>query len=151
MLPSAQTGLSGPGSGIKERKMEIHALEEVDKPVAELQESEQASLLTCENVLGVGVGRKIKEGLDTGEPCLTVFVSQKLPLSALTESARIPRSLKHCKTDVVELGQVFAGDGVVSRLSESVLPARGVLPGRDGDGSVSSQPDNASRHRMRPA
>jgi hypothetical protein len=131
--------------------MEIHALEEVDKPVAELQESEQASLLARENVLGVGVGRKIREGHDTGEPCLTVFVSQKLPLSALTESARIPRTVKHCKTDVVELGQVFAGDGVVSRLSESVLPARGALPSRTEQGALGPQLGNALRHRLRPA
>ena len=130
--------------------MEIHALEEVDKPVAELQESEQASLLACENVLGVGVGRKVRDGHDTGEPCLTVFVSQKLPLSALTESARVPPSVKHCKTDVVELGQVFAGDGVVARHSESVLLARSApLPGAGED--AASQLGDALRHRMRPA
>jgi S1-C subfamily serine protease len=131
--------------------MEIHALEEVDKPIAELQETEQASLLARENVLGVGVGRKVREGRDTGEPCLTVFVAQKLPLAALTERARIPSSIKHCRTDVIELGQVFAGDGVVSRLSESVLPSR-MGPERERQETGAGVPlGDALRHRMRPA
>jgi len=131
--------------------MEIHALEEVDKPVAELQEREQASLLSCENVVGVGVGRKIRDGHDTGEPCLTVFVTQKLPLETLGDGARIPPSVRHCKTDVVELGQVFAGDGVVSRLSESAVPDRAVHERGRIDGSPPLPLGEPLRHRARPA
>jgi hypothetical protein len=130
--------------------MDIYALEEVDKPVAELQEREQASLLAHENVVGVGIGRKVRDGHETGEPCLTVFVSQKLPLDALSESARIPSSVRHCKTDVVELGQVFAGDGVLSRLSESAVPDQ-PIPERvyaDLPPPATSEP---LRHRARPA
>ncbi|MFZ5891850.1 MAG: trypsin-like peptidase domain-containing protein [Myxococcota bacterium] len=130
--------------------MEIHALEEVDKPVAELQEREQAALLAYENVVGVGVGRKIRDGHDTGEPCLTVFVTQKLPLEALSEGARIPTSVRHCKTDVVELGQVFAGDGVISRLSESAVPDR-VVQERVRVEPPSPIPNEPLRHRARPA
>lgn len=131
--------------------MEIYALEEVDKPVAELQEREQASLLAYENVIGVGVGRKIRDGQETGEPCLTVFVTQKLPLEALSESARIPPSVRHCTTDVVELGQVFAGDGVVSRLSESAVPDRVVPEGAHAELPPPPAPGGALRHRARPA
>lgn len=126
--------------------MEIYALEEVDKPVAELQEREQASLLARENVVGVGVGRKIRDGEATGEPCLTVFVTQKLPPDTLREEDRIPASVRHCKTDVVELGQVFAGDGVVSRLSESAVPDPGHLEARPPATS-----GEVLRHRARPA
>jgi hypothetical protein len=92
------------------RHMEIHTLEEVDKPVAELQEQVETELLARDNVVGVGVGRKIRALCDTGEPCLTVFVSRKVPLDALKESERVPRSLKHCKTDVVEVGEIQAGE-----------------------------------------
>lgn len=129
--------------------MEIYALEEVDKPVAELQEREQDSLLARENVLGVGIGRKIRDGVESGEPCLTVFVTQKLPLDALREEERIPASVRHCKTDVVELGQVFAGDGVVSRLSESAVPSWG--PPEPMPAEPPAPPREALRHRARPA
>ena len=131
--------------------MEIYALEEVDKPIAELQEREQAALLSRENVVGVGVGRKIRDDEETGEPCLTVFVTQKLPLDALREEDRIPASVRHCKTDVVELGQVFAGDGVVSRLSESAVPDRAVPESGHPEARPSAMPGEVLRHRARPA
>lgn len=130
--------------------MEIYALEEVDKPVAELQEREQGSLLARENVVGVGVGRKVRDGVESGEPCLTVFVTQKLPLDALREEDRIPASVRHCKTDVVELGQVFAGDGVVSRLSESAVPER-VAPEPPPVEAFPAAQGEFLRHRARPA
>src|SRR4051812_30199471 len=117
--------------------MEIHTLEEVDKPIAELQEQVEAELLARENVVGVGVGRKIRSLRDTGEPCLTVFVSRKLPLDAVTESARVPRSLKHCKTDVVEVGEIRAGEAVDARPNaRRERPACGGLSVGHIDGSA---------------
>jgi hypothetical protein len=86
--------------------MEGHVLEDIDKPVAEIQERELPALLRCENVVGVGVGRKVQGGRDTGEPCLTVFVSKKVPLELLPAEARIPRTIKHCTADVVAIGDV---------------------------------------------
>jgi hypothetical protein len=86
--------------------MEGHVLEDLDKPVAEIQARELPALLNLDNVVGVGVGRRIQAGRDTGEPCLSVFVSKKVPLETLSNESRIPRTIKHCTTDVVAIGEV---------------------------------------------
>jgi hypothetical protein len=111
--------------------MEGHVLEDIDKPVAEIQERELPALLRCENVVGVGVGRRICAGRDTGEPCLTVFVTKKVALDAVPAESRIPRTIKHCTTDVVVIGEV-RGDGEPpgleppeARSDQRARPARG--------------------------
>jgi len=109
--------------------MEDHALEDIDAAVAELQELEQERLLQCENVQGVGVGRKVRAGRETGEPCVTVFVSQKVPKDVLRAADRVPSTLRQCNTDVVELGPVFAG-GVLERATGA-----DVMNGADGSRS----------------
>lgn len=92
--------------------MEGHVLEDLDRPVAEVQERELEALLSFENVVGVGIGRRSRGGSDTGEPCLTVFVSKKVPLEELPSDARIPRAIRHCVTDVVAIGEVYGDDGL---------------------------------------
>lgn len=108
--------------------MEIHALDEIDKAVAELQEQVEAELLALDNVVGVGVGRKIRARCDTGEPCLTVFVSRKETLEFLDDGARVPGTVRDCKTDVVEVGEIRAGQDVPQRSSaRRERPVRGGL------------------------
>ncbi len=113
--------------------MEGHVLEDIDKPVAEIQARELPALLRRENVVGVGVGRKVQAGRDTGEPCLTVFVTKKVPLETLPIESRIPRTIKHCTADVVAIGEV-RGD---PEPFESTLP-------------IAARRDTNSR-RLRPA
>lgn len=38
------------------------------------------------NVVGVDAGNKIKDGEDTGEPCITVLVSRRVPESELVKN-----------------------------------------------------------------
>jgi hypothetical protein len=76
----------------------------------EVQSTRQNDLLANPNVVGVGIARKISKGVDTGEHCLSVFVSQKLPPELLPKDALVPRSLDKVKTDVIETGVIFAGD-----------------------------------------
>jgi hypothetical protein len=59
--------------------------------------------------VGVGIGHKIKVGKDTGERCLTVFVSQKLEPALVRVDDLVPETLGKFKTDVVESGHIFAG------------------------------------------
>lgn len=75
----------------------------------EQRAQEDNGLLDAANVVGVGVGRKQKNGVLTKEPCMTVLVSQKLDLDELSENDRIPPTFGKCKTDVVEVGHLFAG------------------------------------------
>ena len=75
----------------------------------ETQETRQDELMAKANVVGVGVGTKIKHGQDTGKPCVTVFVEQKMALEDLADEDRIPDSIDNEPTDVFETGVIFAG------------------------------------------
>ena len=96
--------------------------EEVYKAIAEVSEKEQDALFAKQNVVGVATGHKIKEGVDTGEPCVTVLVSQKIDIKKypklLPPKDRVPPKLKGFKTDVVEVGEIFAGSAAASDKGE---------------------------------
>jgi hypothetical protein len=63
------------------------------------------------NVINVGIGTKIKEGIDTNIPSIIVYVSKKVPASSLSIADTIPKTLaitnneliKNYVVDVVEL------------------------------------------------
>lgn len=87
------------------------AKEDVYEKIAEVCEKEQDALLVKQNVVGVGTGHKIKEDKDTGEPCITVFVSQKLDKALVKDEDIVRKETAGFKTDVVETGDIFAGPG----------------------------------------
>jgi len=63
------------------------------------------------NVLNVGIGKKIKDGKSTNVPSIIVYVSKKIPESALAFTDIVPKTLaitadgitKNYTVDVVEL------------------------------------------------
>jgi hypothetical protein len=63
-----------------------------------------AQLLNKANVVGVGLGIKIRGGRKTGKLCLTVIVEEKLPLSALSPADIVPASIAGYPTDVIAGG-----------------------------------------------
>lgn len=63
-----------------------------------------AGLLARSNVVGVGIGRKIRRGQRLPGRCLTVLVSQKLPLQALGATDVIPTYIDGLRTDVLQSG-----------------------------------------------
>lgn len=69
-----------------------------------------ADLFGKPNVVGCGVGFKIAGDTQTGEPCVVVSVSRKLPKAQLSAADLIPKILGPVKTDVVETG-VFRAFG----------------------------------------
>ena len=91
--------------------------------IAELQDLHQPDLLARKNITGVGIGNKIRDGRDTGDPCLTVFVEQKLDKAILSREEIIPSVLGKFKTDVIESGVIFAGSNV--SLTERIRPVKG--------------------------
>jgi hypothetical protein len=68
------------------------------------------NLLGKRNVVGVGLGYKISEGVNTGELGLVVSVARKVALSDLTTTDMVPQALDGVKTDVVETGVLRAFD-----------------------------------------
>ncbi|MBO1436679.1 hypothetical protein [Meiothermus sp. CFH 77666] len=80
------------------------------------------------NVRGMGVGVKWKNGEPTGEPALVVLVSQKLERSQLSRADLIPAKLGDMQTDVLAIGEVFAGNAEeagVQTLTRRIRPAEG--------------------------
>lgn len=60
------------------------------------------------NVNGVGIGKKISEGKDTGEMCVTVMVRKKMAKSELSAKDMVPSTIDGIPTDVFEVGHVVA-------------------------------------------
>jgi hypothetical protein len=82
------------------------------------------------NVLGVGVGVKWSNGQPTGEPALVVLVNQKLPKDAMAKADMVPSKLADTQTDVLSIGEVFAGgaqplDADAQTLARRLRPAEG--------------------------
>ncbi len=76
--------------------------------ISKIQEDEQEKILNKDHVVGIAVSHKIKKEQDTGDPCLTVFVEQKLDSALLGSGQAIPKTIQKFKTDVVETGPIFA-------------------------------------------
>ncbi len=116
--------------------------------LAAVQEDAQDELLAMSNVEGVALGHKITEERETGDPCLSVFVSQKLEPELLGSGEMIAPEIGKFKTDVVETGVIFAGATAtpnrLQRAQRSAPTTVPVEPSRTdllGDGSPSTLPD----------
>lgn len=64
------------------------------------------ALLARANVVGVGIGHKVQRGRRLSSRCLTVLVSEKKPVSALSQGDLIPANLGGVVTDVWQSGHV---------------------------------------------
>ncbi|MCP4538234.1 MAG: hypothetical protein GY832_13930 [Chloroflexi bacterium] len=81
------------------------------------------SLLSKSNVVGVGLGYKISQGVNTGELGLIVSVKRKTTSDVLASKDRVPKMLDGVKTDVVETGVLRAFDlGPRDRWRPAILP-----------------------------
>ena len=83
------------------------------------------------NVVGLAVGVKWKKGEPTGEPALLVLVAQKLPKEDLAKADLIPAKLQDMQTDVLAIGQPFAGDGGQTQVGAETLAKR-IRPAEGG-------------------
>ncbi|RMD96249.1 MAG: serine protease [Calditrichaeota bacterium] len=77
--------------------------------MAKTMETEQEALLGKDNVVGIGLGPKLKDEKETGDNCISVMVSHKLDPSMVKSDDMIPPTLGKFKTDVIETGEIFAG------------------------------------------
>jgi hypothetical protein len=76
--------------------------------VADVRARHEADLMPYPNVVGVAAGTVTRGGQSTGEQCIVVYVSTKLPASELTAEAMLPRELDGVRVDVVEVGRIEA-------------------------------------------
>lgn len=95
--------------------------------LAKEQRENEEELLTKDNVVGVALGNKIKNGKDTGEPSFHVLVQHKLEADLLSKQDMVPKTIKGTKTDVIEVGQIVAGP-----LAPDIEPINQSMYGSDG-------------------
>ncbi len=82
------------------------------------------------NVVGMGYGVKWSNGEPTGKPALLALVSQKVDKDELTEADMVPGKIGDMPTDVLAIGQPFAGQAEplevgVQTLAQRARPAPG--------------------------
>lgn len=76
--------------------------------VKRIKDSNTEALLAKPNVVGVGIGYKVKNGLATDELCIVAMVRRKVPITGLTSEALVPESIAGVSTDVWEVGVIRA-------------------------------------------
>ncbi|MCS7178350.1 MAG: hypothetical protein RML46_03950 [Anaerolineae bacterium] len=90
--------------------------------IAALKQRYLPDLLSRRNVVGCGIGYKVREGVQTRELSLVVSVTHKVHPSALTPEDLIPAQMEGIPTDVVELGVLRAFSGPRDRWRPGVPP-----------------------------
>lgn len=83
-----------------------------------------------ENLVGMGYGVKWRDGQPTGEPALLALVRQKLARDEVAEADMVPAKIKDMQTDVLAVGDLFAGqaepqEAAALALANRVRPASG--------------------------
>ena len=79
--------------------------------VATAKANIEDEFLEKDNVVGVGIGRKVENGVETDTESVVVMVSQKLDEDLLSTSDKIPRTTSRVPTDVVDVGMFWANHG----------------------------------------
>ncbi|MCH9019496.1 MAG: serine protease [Proteobacteria bacterium] len=60
------------------------------------------------NIVGFGIGEKIRKGQLTGRPALKVLVREKVDPGKLSEATMVPETIDGVETDVDETGEIVA-------------------------------------------
>jgi hypothetical protein len=82
------------------------------------------------NVVGIASGIKWTDGEPTGKPAILVLVTQKVPDEDLSEADRVPKEINGTPTDVLAVGEPFAGQALpletgIQALTRRIRPAQG--------------------------
>lgn len=76
------------------------------KIIARALKKHQGKILKWANVVGVGVGEKIKGGMSTGRLSLKVYVEKKVEKQKLLKKDLVPPQISKVETDVEEVGKI---------------------------------------------
>ena len=79
--------------------------------IRKIKERYEQKLLLFPNVVGVGIGAKIINGISKQRKCIKIYVREKLPRNKLQKNELIPRKLNGIETDVEEVGRLKAHAG----------------------------------------
>lgn len=76
------------------------------------------------NVVGVGIGRKLKRGRILRTPCVRIYVDHKVPRGSLPPDRVLPERVNGVLTDVIETGRFRAFMPAVPVSQKRLRPAR---------------------------
>jgi hypothetical protein len=76
--------------------------------VKQAKELHKVAILAKPNVVGVGVGYKVRAKQTTDELCIVAMVRQKIPKDGLAREALVPRRIDGVLTDVMQVGHLRA-------------------------------------------
>lgn len=76
--------------------------------IAAVQDKYSDSLLSCPNILGLGIGYRKRGQVPSEELCLVVLVRRKLPPEQLNGAELLPRELDGVPLEVFECGDIAA-------------------------------------------
>ena len=76
------------------------------RTIAQALQKHQAKILSKANVVGVGIGAKIKDGKPLGRLCLKVYVEKKVRKEKLSRKNLVPPHVGNIETDVEEVGLI---------------------------------------------
>jgi hypothetical protein len=74
------------------------------------------------NVVGIGIGPKLKKGKVTRATSVRFYVEKKVPLKAIPKAQRLPAKINGVPTDVIETGRLYAQ---VPIAQQRLRPAKG--------------------------
>ena len=90
---------------------------------SKVQANYEDGLLAKKNVTGLAISHKVKDGKETGDVSLVVFVESKLEKGLLTDDDMIPAKVGKFKTDVMETGTIAALSDIT--LAKKIRPVKG--------------------------
>src|SRR3989338_2088245 len=74
--------------------------------ISKVLKQSETKLLKKSNVVGIGIGEKIKDGKRVGRTCLKVYVEKKIAKEKLSKSDLVPPHISEVETDVIEVGKI---------------------------------------------
>jgi hypothetical protein len=78
-------------------------LENKRAKIQELIRKYESQLLKYPNVIGISMGHKIVNGINTEELCISILVKKKIPEDELDTKSVLPKDIESIKTDVVDV------------------------------------------------
>ena len=74
--------------------------------IRKIKERYEQKLFLFPNVVGVGIGAKIINGIPMQRKCIKIYVRKKVSRSKLQKNELIPGKLNGIETDVEEIGKL---------------------------------------------
>lgn len=83
-----------------------------EKKIQKIKKKHEKKLLAFPNVVGVGIGEKIRGGIRTGRTSVKIYVERKVPKIELAKKDLVPETIflkeESVETDVEEVGKIKA-------------------------------------------